>query len=617
MLLKAENIAKMMGGNIIFEDMTIEVKDSEIIGLVGPNGCGKTTLLKLLTEKEPVDSGRIIKKKGLTLGYLHQIPSYPEGWTGNDVLLTAFEKVMAVEKQMKVLEQEMALASPEELDHLLIKYGDLQEQFAILEGYERDAKVQAVINGLQLNRLVDMPFNNLSGGEQTKIMLGTILLTNPDLLVLDEPTNHLDMDAIEWLETFIKTHKGAVLMVSHDRHFLNQTATRIVEIEDGETYSYKGNFEAYVKAKEERIMQEFHQFEEQQKKIKKMKEAIRRLRQWANEANPPNEKLFKKAKSMEKALERMERVKKPVTVKKMSLTLDAADRSGKDAITFEAVGKRYEHWLFRNVDLSIKWQDHIGIVGGNGAGKSTLIKMITGDTQPDEGVCRIGSNVKVGYLSQLFSYRDPSMRVIDVFREHVSITEGDARHVLARFLFYGYDVFKKVENLSGGERMRLRLAQLMHDEINLLVLDEPTNHLDIESREVLEETLQQFEGTIIAVSHDRYFLNAIFDRTAWIENGELTVYEGAYDWAREKRPVPVLVEKAEKAAPVEKPVKKKEKKPDTEVQIAALEKQLEALDLEIESVGDDWEAYEHLTKERLALQTELDQLYEEWMMQES
>ncbi|KIL51483.1 ABC transporter ATP-binding protein [Jeotgalibacillus alimentarius] len=617
MLLKAENIAKMMGGNTIFEHMTIEVKDSEIIGLVGPNGCGKTTLLKLLTEKELVDTGRIIKKKGLTLGYLHQIPSFPEGWTGNDVLLTAFEEVMAVEMKMKVMEKEMAAASPETLDRLLSQYGDLQEQFALLEGYERDAKVQAVINGLQLTRLVAMPFKNLSGGEQTKIMLGTILLTNPDLLVLDEPTNHLDMDAIEWLETFIKSHKGAVLMVSHDRHFLNQTATRIVEIEDGEPYSYKGNYDAFVKAKEERIMQEFHQYEEQQKKIKKMKEAIRRLRQWANEANPPNEKLFKKAKSMEKALERMERVKKPVTVKKMSLTLDAADRSGKDAVTYEAVGKRYDQWLFRDVNLSVRWQDHIGIVGGNGAGKSTLIKMITGDIQPDEGVCRIGSNVKVGYLSQLFSYSDPGMRVIDVFREHVSMTEGDARHVLARFLFYGYDVFKKVENLSGGERMRLRLAQLMHDEINLLVLDEPTNHLDIESREVLEETLQQFEGTIIAVSHDRYFLNAIFDRTAWIENGKLTVYEGAYDWARGKRPQPVVEKKKEKPISAAKPVVREQQTPDTEAQIAVLEKQIEAMDLEIESVGEAWEAYERLNNERLNLQTELDQLYEEWLMQES
>ncbi|WP_404407053.1 ribosomal protection-like ABC-F family protein [Jeotgalibacillus malaysiensis] len=616
MLLKAENIAKMMGGNIIFEDMTIEVKVSEILGLVGPNGCGKTTLLKLLTEKEPVDSGRIIKKKGLTLGYLHQIPSYPESWTGSDVLLTAFEKVTAVEKQMKVIEQEMADASPEELERLLNQYGDQQEQFALLEGYERDSKIQTVINGLQLNRLVELPFRNLSGGEQTKIMLGAILLTNPDLLVLDEPTNHLDMDAIEWLEEFIKAHKGAVLMVSHDRHFLNQTATRIVEIEDGEPYSYKGNYDAFVKAKEERIMQEFHQYEEQQKKIKKMKESIRRLRQWANEANPPNEKLFKKAKSMEKALERMERVKKPVTVKKMSLTLDAADRSGKDAITFEAVGKRYDHWLFRDVNLSVKWQDHIGIVGGNGAGKSTLIKMITDDVEPDEGVCRIGSNVKVGYLSQLFSYSDPSMRVIDVFREHVSMTEGDARHVLARFLFYGYDVFKKVKNLSGGERMRLRLAQLMHDEINLLVLDEPTNHLDIESREVLEETLQQFEGTIIAVSHDRYFLNAIFDRTAWIENGELTIYEGTYEWTREKRPLPVTEEKKEKSVPPAKPAVEK-KKPDTEEQIAELEKQIESIDLKIESVGDDWEFYEQLTEERMKLQAELDRLYEVWVMQES
>ncbi|WP_227396186.1 ribosomal protection-like ABC-F family protein [Jeotgalibacillus aurantiacus] len=613
MYMKAEQIAKMMGGTKIFESLTIEVKENEVVGLVGPNGCGKTTLLKLMAEHEPVDAGRIIRKKGLSVGYLNQIPSFPSHWTGQAVLLTAFEQVVSMEKQMKELEREMGQADPVQLERLLVKYGDLQEQFTALGGYERDAKIQAVIQGLKLSRFIDQPFCQLSGGEQTKVMLGFLLLKNPDLLLLDEPTNHLDMDAIEWLEGFVKAHHGAILMVSHDRHFLNQTATRIVEIEDGETYSYKGNYDAYVKEKEARIMQEFHEYEEQQKKIKKMKEAIRRLRQWANEANPPNPKLFKKAKSMEKALERMERVKKPVTVKKMNLSLDAGDRSGKDVVTFEHVGKRYEHWLFRDVNLSVKWQDHIGIVGGNGTGKSTLIKMITGDVQPDEGRCRIGSNVKVGYLSQLFSYRDPSMRVIDVFREHVSMTEGDARHVLARFLFYGYDVFKKVESLSGGERMRLRLAQLMHDEINLLVLDEPTNHLDIESREVLEDTLQQFEGTILAISHDRYFLNALFHKTAWLENGELTLYDGHYDWAKSKRPELRDEPSVEKKPAQEKPRQQEKQEIDIEASIQALEKDIQNLEAEILAIQDAWEAYEQLLNDKQHAERELEALYDQWL----
>ena len=531
MSIKAENITKIYGGTVIFEGLTIDIQEGERVAIVGRNGCGKTTLLKLFANIENPDAGRIIKKKGTTIGYLHQIPPY-ENLAAMEVLKEAFATTLSIQSQMQKLEQQMAYT--EQLDKLLKQYGELQEQFMALGGYEIEAKIQMIANGLGISPLLHTPFDRLSGGEKTKVMLGQILLLNPNILLLDEPTNHLDMNAIEWLESYLKSYDGTLIVVSHDRQFMNEAVTKIFELDNGEPHSYIGDYDNFVKMREARILNEFAQYDEQQKKITKMKETIKRLKTWANEANPPNDALHRRAKSMEKALARIELVKKPIVSKKMQLKLEANDRSGKDVVLFENVKKQYEKLLFDEISLQLRWQDRLAIVGLNGTGKSTLLKMVIQEVIPDVGKVLVGSNVRIGYLSQHFVYQDKNSRLIDVFRKEVSITEGEARHVLAKFLFYGFDVFKKVKDLSGGEKMRLRLAQLMYEDINLLILDEPTNHLDIESREVLEETVKHFNGTILAVSHDRYFLNQLFHRIAWIENQKLFLYEGNYQWAREK-----------------------------------------------------------------------------------
>lgn len=532
MSIKAENITKSFGGHMIFENLTVEVQTAEHVAIVGNNGCGKTTLLQLLAGVEIPDEGRIIKKKDHMIGYLHQIPFYPDH-SVIDVLKEAFSPLLTIQRKMTELEQQMAVA--EKLEKILNEYGQLQEQFMQSGGYEIESKMTSVANGLGIHQLLEQPFENLSGGEKTKVMLGQLLLQNPSILLLDEPTNHLDLLAIEWLEEYIKNFSGTVLVVSHDRQFMNNVVQKVIELEDGEASIFHGNYDDYVRGKEEQIAQQFAQYQEQQKKIKKMKEAIKRLRQWANEASPPNPDLYRKAKSMEKALARIELVKKPKNSQKMRLQLEAKDRSGKEVISVKNAARIYKTTLLKDVSFSVYWQDRLAIVGENGTGKSTLLKMMLGEVKPDRGQCIIGRNVKIGYLAQQFETFDDQARLIDAFRENISMTEGEARHVLAQFLFYGFDVYKKVCDLSGGEKMRLRLAQLMQQDINLLILDEPTNHLDIESREVLEDNLQNFTGTIIAVSHDRYFLQKIFTRIAWIEHQTVTIQQGDYQWAKEKQ----------------------------------------------------------------------------------
>ncbi len=534
MQIKAETIAKTLGGTTIFENLTMEVKAGEHAALVGRNGCGKTTLLRLLAEEDVPDSGRIIRTKDSTVGFLHQIPSYPE-LSVKEVLLEAFSDLLGTERRMKELEVKMAT---EVTERILAQYGELQETFMERGGYEIDSRLASIANGLGITRFLEQAFDSLSGGEKTKVMLGRILLQQPDILLLDEPTNHLDIAAIEWLEQHLQQFTGTVILVSHDREFMNRTVGKVIELDDGECWVSHGNYDAYLQNRDARIAQQFSEYKEQQKKIKKIKEAIRRLRQWANEASPPNPDLYRKAKTMEKMLARMELVKKPKTEKAMRLRLEAADRSGKEVVRFENAGHRFSSAgsaILENCTFAVHWQDRLAIIGENGTGKSTLLKLILGQLTPSLGRVHVGSNVKIGYLAQQFDTLDGEQRLIDAFREDVSMTEFDARHVLAQFLFYGYDVYKKVKSLSGGEKMRLRLAQLMQQDLNLLVLDEPTNHLDIESREVLEETLEQFEGTIMAVSHDRYFLQKLFTRIAWIENGSLTVHEGDYAFAERKQ----------------------------------------------------------------------------------
>lgn len=608
----------MLGGNLIFDDLSLDIKVGDKLGIVGRNGSGKTTLFKLIAGIEKPDHGIITFKKGAKIGYLAQIPTFSESVKGKDLLYDAFEDTMLLQKKMSILENELAVVNAEAMEILLKQYGDIQEKFTLQGGYTIDSEIDKVVEGLELGDFVEQPFSSLSGGEQTKIMLGQLLLTKPDLLLLDEPTNHLDLFAIEWLEEYLVSYTGTVVIISHDRYFLDKVVTKVADLEDGMLTKYHGNYSSFLIEKEEKLTREFQQYEEQQKKIKKMREAIKRLRIWANQAVPPNASLHRQARNMERALERMEKVRKPlIDPKKMSLSFDAAPRSGKEVVIMEEAFKSFgEKMLLNSAELHVHWKDRLAIVGRNGTGKTTILNILRGVELIDSGEARFGSNVRQGYLSQHFEITDPKARLIDIFRAEVNVAEGEARHILAKFMFYGADVFKRIADLSGGERMRLRLAQLMHQDINCLILDEPTNHLDIDSREVLEEALDDFTGTIIAVSHDRYFLNKLFPRTAWLEHGVLTTFEGPYEWAREKWNEFCSKENIRKEI-IDQPLKettpaKQQKEIPLEKRISELENVIGELTKQI-SIENDWENYEALSLEKLRVEEQLEQLLEKWL----
>ncbi|TKH18044.1 ABC-F type ribosomal protection protein [Bacillus wiedmannii] len=610
-ICSVNNVTKSFGGNIIFENISLEIKNGERVGLVGRNGSGKTTIFQLLTGMESLDVGAIHIKKGTRIGHVAQIPKFDEGMTVYDVLSSAFKAEKELEREMRTLEKNMAEEQETfALQKLMERYGVIQEKFAFLGGYEIEANMMKVANGLQVTELFPRSFLELSGGEQTKVSLAYMLLQKPDLLLLDEPTNHLDLFAVEWLEQFLKEYNGTVMVISHDRYFLDEVVTKIFDLEDGEIHVYHTNYSRFVEEKEERLLHEFQAYQEQQKKIKKMKEAIKRLREWANQANPPNEGLHKRARSMERAMERMEKLKKPILERKqMGLQFEGQERSGKDVVVMKKVSKGFaDHPLFNEANLHVRFQERAAIVGRNGTGKTTLLKLLLEEIKPDAGEIRIGSSVKIGYLSQ-HAYGNMKSNVLEAFRECVAVTEGEARHILAKFLFYGPAVFKKVTQLSGGEKMRLRLAQLMYQDINFLILDEPTNHLDIESREVLEEALEQYNGTILAVSHDRYFLNKLFDKTYWIDEHKLFEFVGNYAWARQKweeklEKQVIKQQRQERKSMETAPVKKKEarKVEEIETELMHVEEDIYKLECKMEEVvGVEMleQLYEEKTKKEL------------------
>ncbi|MGH0927799.1 ribosomal protection-like ABC-F family protein [Bacillus pacificus] len=610
-ICSVNNVTKSFGGNIIFENISLEIKNGERVGLVGRNGSGKTTIFQLLTGMESLDAGAIHMKKGTRIGHVAQIPKFDESMTVYEVLSSAFKIEKELEREMRALEKHMAEEQESSvLQKLMERYGIIQEKFAFLGGYEIEANIMKVANGLQVTELFPRSFLELSGGEQTKVSLAYMLLQKPDLLLLDEPTNHLDLFAVEWLEQFLKEYNGTVMVISHDRYFLDEVVTKIFDLEDGEIHVYHTNYSQFVEEKEERLLQEFQAYQEQQKKIKKMKEAIKRLREWANQANPPNEGLHKRARSMERALERMEKLKKPILERKqMGLQFEGQERSGKDVVVMKEVSKGFaEHLLFNEANLHVRFQERAAIVGRNGTGKTTLLKLLLEEIKPDAGEIRIGSSVKIGYLSQ-HAYGNMKSNVLEAFRECIAVTEGEARHILAKFLFYGPAVFKKVTQLSGGEKMRLRLAQLMYQDINFLILDEPTNHLDIESREVLEEALEQYNGTILAVSHDRYFLNKLFEKTYWIDERKLFEFAGNYAWARqkweEKLETQVIKQQRQGRKSMETaPVKKKEARnvEEIETELMHVEEDIYTLECKMEQVVDVEmleQLYEEKTKKEL------------------
>lgn len=515
----------------IFEEVTLEVNEQEHIGIVGSNGSGKTTLLKILSGDIKPEKGSLSWKKGTTLAYLQQIPQFEDSKKIYNVMLEAFEELNNISKKMKVLELRM---EKECKDEDVKRYCNLQEQFQSEGGYEMESNIQKISDGLGIKDLLDHEWKQLSGGERTKVNLGLLLLKEPDILLLDEPTNHLDLSAIEWLSQFLKGYRKTIVLVSHDRYFLDVVVNKVFEIENKEITAYHTNYTGYLKERDERIMIEFQQYKDQQKKIKKMQEAIKRMRDWANRAN--STKMHRRATNMERALERIERLDKPVLQKRVNFSLDEGERSGDEVICMHNLTHAFsEKVLFSDLNLIINHQDRVALVGDNGSGKTTLLKIIMNELESTRGSIRHGANLSIGYLSQHAEELREDYTVIQEFRDKIPVSIGDSRRILAKFLFYGDSVFKKVSSLSGGEKMRLRWAEIVNESHNFLVLDEPTNHLDINTREVLEDSLEHFSGTILAVSHDIYFLDKFFHTTYWIENEKLIKYEGNYTDAKEKR----------------------------------------------------------------------------------
>ena len=540
--LSFNHIMKYMGTHLLFKEMNFQVFSGERVGVVGPNGCGKSTILKLIAGIEPLniyigswsvgyDFGWIYKPKDAAVAYLDQMPKYPEHYAVKDVLMDAFKEILDIERQMRATEHDMAVTEGVALERAINRYAHLTAEFEAVSGYDIEEKFSKICTGLQFDAsFLDRPFNLLSGGEQTNVILGKILLDKPDILLLDEPTNHLDMSAIEWLETYLNAYRGILIIVSHDRYFLDKVVNKIIEIEDMQAQSFKGNYSSYVAQKEEQMRIQYADYLEQRKQIKQMENKVKQLRDWAIRAD--NNKFFRRAASMQIKLEKMSQVKRPIFDKpNMKLDLSSASRLGEEALVCRNLTKRYEdRTIFDSANLSIKYGERAALLGPNGSGKSTLLKMLLGELSADLGDLKIGSNAKVAYLPQQITFPNEDISIVESFREGLDISEGKAREHLAKFMFYGKRVYTEVKALSGGERTRLKLAKLLYDDVNLLILDEPTNHLDIDSIETLEEALEDFEGTLLFISHDRYFINKVKPMVVAIEGHKLIKYLGDYDY---------------------------------------------------------------------------------------
>lgn len=538
------NVLKHYGENFILDNAGFIVYEDEKVGIVGANGSGKSTILKLLAGIEPMDidyrkicegKSRISISKGTSIVYLEQLSSYPDNFKVNDILNLAFQELDHLEEQQKVLENEMEHLQGTYLEAALKQYSQLQQDYDMKGGYDRNEKLSKVCTGLKFDdAFLQKKFNILSGGEKTTVNLGKILLENPDVLLLDEPTNHLDMESVEWLEKYLKSYKGIVIIVSHDRYFLDNVVAKIVEVENRRCETYDGNYSDYVRQKEEDLLLQFENYKEQKKKINAMENAIKDLRDWAQRAD--NNKFFRRAVSMQRKLDKMERIDRPIFEKQnIRISFKATERSGNDVLKVCGLSKSFESKrIFENTDLYISLGERVALIGPNGSGKTTFLKMLFEEINADHGQILLGAGIKISYLPQHITFNNEEDTAIGCFRENKYILEGKAREYLARFMFFGKDPYKKVKHLSGGEKVRLKLSMLLYEETNLLILDEPTNHLDIDSIEVLEEALEDFKGTILFISHDRYFINKVCNRVVVIEDNKFVNYAGNYDYYKDK-----------------------------------------------------------------------------------
>lgn len=546
-----DGVKKYMDTTLVLKNISFHVTEGERVGIVGENGCGKSTILKLIAgilklnhcagyPYAPVppgyDEGWVKISKNTTCAYLEQIPQYERNMKVVDVLNLSFEEVHRIEEEMHRLEREMQVLEGKELTKALAKYSGVVDLYEVKGGYEVDEKRNKICKGLNFTeRFLSQNFSSLSGGEKTTVILGKLLIDAPEVLLLDEPTNHLDMESVEWLESYIRNYKGIVIVVSHDRYFLDHTVNKIIEVDNKECKTYSGNYSEYTIAKEDEIRVQFNHYKEQNKQIGNLEQSIKELREWAMKAN--NKKFFRRAASMQIKLDKLERVEKPVVEKQsIKLNIKVAERSGSIVINASHLTKNFDHKLiFQEAGMLVRYGERVALIGPNGSGKTTLLRMLLGEEQQDSGEITLGANVRMAYLPQNLAFDDEELTILDYFREDISILEGKAREHLAKFMFYGATVYKKIKLLSGGERVRLKLSKLLYQDVNLLILDEPTNHLDTDSIESIEEALSGFQGTIFFISHDRYFINKISERTIAIEERKLTSYLGNYDYYKAQK----------------------------------------------------------------------------------
>ena len=602
-------INKYYGANHVIKGISLEIYSGEKVGLLGKNGSGKTTIFKLLTGDEHYDSGNIAKASGKKMEMLAQIPTFGENDTAEDILRSSFAEITDIFNAMRKIEGN---ADPA----VLTRYGRLMEEYERLGGYDTEVRLDKICSGMNIdNRRRKSHFYQLSGGEKARVNLARILLRDCDILLLDEPTNHLDLASLEWLEKFLGDFPGTVVVISHDRVFLDRVVTRIIEIDDGKANFYAGNYSFYVKEHEQRYLTQAEQYKQQQRKISQLEAAIKRQRVWA-QINPSNTGLAKRAHAMEKRIEQMDKVERPVTAKKLTAEFDSGGHAAKIVVSFESVCKRFgENVLIHDLNVNILRNDRIAFVGANGCGKSTLLKMIMDEERFYNGDIRISSNVKIGYMPQVISFDDMEATVLDTLRAEIGVPEEKARGILARFQFVSADVMKKVGTLSGGEKSRLKLCLMMQTNINFLLLDEPTNHLDIASREWLENALSDFEGTMLFVSHDRYFLNRFADKVWSMENGTVTRHDCGYEEYIETLRKDTVSEEVPKKVKVKtKVASQKSAVVSVETRIMEAEAELSKVKAEIEMdlLKADYSKMSELHEKMNRLEAQIDTLYHEW-----
>ena len=634
MILSCQGISKSFGEKVILEDASFHIEEREKAALIGNNGAGKTTLLRIIMEEIHADAGQVVLAKDKRIGYLAQYQDVQGHLSVYEELLSTKQYIIDMEERLRAMEVQMKNASGEELDRLMNSYTRLTHEFELENGYAYKSELMGVLNGLGFTEEdFTKQVATLSGGQKTRVALGKLLISKPDILLLDEPTNHLDMESIAWLETYLLNYPGAVFIVSHDRYFLDKVVTKVIEIDAGQVRMYAGNYSAYAEKKAQLRDAQYKAYLNQQREIKHQEAVIVRLKSFNRE------KSIKRAESREKMLNKIQRIDKPVEVQsQMRLSLEPRVVSGNDVLTVEDLAKSFpQQKLFSNISFQIKRGERVALIGNNGTGKTTMLKILNGLLDADAGSFSLGAKVQIGYYDQEHHVLHAEKTIFEEISDtYPTLTETQIRNMLAAFLFTGDDVFKVISSLSGGERGRVSLAKLMLSEANFLILDEPTNHLDIASKEILEEALNSYTGTVLYVSHDRYFINQTATRILDLTNQSVVNYIGDYDYYLEKKE-----ELTEKYAPSaqEATEETKEETPsegkltwqqqkEEQARQRKLEKELQAVETEIEELesdneqidtelsdpanGNDVAKLQELSKKRAENDARLEELMQRW-----